>query len=125
LEVSGTLPVAVDADFERFIDARRRNLDTRLLGANAKAQGGLLPDVTLEKGALKITPIEKSTPPEAAAFAARLYAMLPRIRITDLLAEVARWTLFPECFTHLRTGELAANPQVLMASLWLRASTSA
>jgi len=28
---------------------------------------------------LKITPIEKSTPPEAEALAARLYAMLPRI----------------------------------------------
>jgi hypothetical protein len=117
LEVSGTLPVAVDADCERFINARRGTLGVRLAAINVKAQGGLLPDVTLEKGVLKITPIDKSTPPEAAAFGARLYAMLPRIRITDLLAEVARWTLFPECFTHLRTGELAANPQVLMASL--------
>ena len=42
---------------------------------------------------------------------------LPRIRITDLLSEVARWTLFTDCFTHLRTGEPAADPQVLMASL--------
>ncbi len=59
---------------------------------DAKAEDGLLPDVTIDKGALKITPIAKSTPPEAEAFAARLYAMLPRVRITDLLAEVARWT---------------------------------
>jgi TnpA family transposase len=43
--------------------------------------------------------------------------MLPRIRITDLLSEVARWTLFTDCFTHLRTGETAADSQVLMASL--------
>jgi hypothetical protein len=69
-----------------------------------KAKGGLLPDVTLERGILKITPIEKSTPPEAEALAARLYAMLPRIRITDLLSEVAGWTLFIDCFTHLRSG---------------------
>ena len=82
-----------------------------------KAKDGLLPDVTLDKGVLKITPIEKSTPPEAEALAARLYAMLPRVRITDLLSEVARWTLFTDCFTHLRTGETAADPQVLMASL--------
>jgi hypothetical protein len=52
----------------------------------------LLPDVMLDKGVLKITQIEKSTPPEAEALAARLYAMLPRIRITDLLSEVAQWT---------------------------------
>ena len=117
LEAGGTLPVGVEADFERFINSRRAILDEHLAVIDVKAKGGLLPDVTLEKGILKITPIEKSTPPEAEALAARLYAMLPRIRITDLLAEVARWTLFPECFTHLRTGELANNPQVLMASL--------
>ena len=84
---------------------------------NAKAKDGLLPDVTIDKGVLKITPITKSTPPEAEALAARLYAMLPRVRITDLLSEAARWTLFPDCFTHLRTGETAGNPQILMASL--------
>src|SRR5205085_4461931 len=117
LEQSGTLPIAVDADFERFISARRALLNERLAANDVKAKGGLLPDVMLEKGVLKITPIEKSTPPEAEALAARLYAMLPRIRITDLLSEVARWTLFTDCFTHLRTGETAADSQVLMASL--------
>ena len=43
--------------------------------------------------------------------------MLPRIRITDLLAEVAGWTGFPDCFTHLRTGEIAADSRILMAGL--------
>ena len=66
---------------------------------------------------LKVAPVEKSTPPTAEVLAARLYAMLPRIRITDLLAEVARWTGFPGCFTHLRTGEAAADPRILMAGL--------
>ncbi|HJZ13919.1 MAG TPA: Tn3 family transposase [Stellaceae bacterium] len=117
LEQGGTLPIAVDADFERFISARRARLNERLAAIDVKAKGGLLPDVMIEKGVLKITPIEKSTPPEAEALAARLYAMLPRIRITDLLSEVARWTLFTDCFTHLRTGETAADPRILMASL--------
>jgi TnpA family transposase len=79
-------------------------------------EAGLLPDVTIDNGVLKIAPIEKSTPPEAEALTGRLYAMLPRIRITDLLAEVAGWTLFPDCFTHLRTGE-AADGRTLMAGL--------
>ena len=114
---SGTLPVALDPDLERFIAGRRARLDARLGAVDAKATGGLLPDVSLEKGVLKIAPIEKSTPPEAEALAARLHAMLPRIRITDLLSEVARWTLFTDCFTHLRSGETVADPQILMASL--------
>ena len=96
LQQAGTLPVAVEADFEQFIDSRRALLDERLAAVDARAKDGLLPGVTIDKGVLKITPIEKSTPPEAEALAARLYAMLPRIRITDLLAEVAGWTSLPE-----------------------------
>jgi hypothetical protein len=117
LQQSGTLPIAVDADFECFIAGRRALLEERLAAVELKAKGGLLPDVTIERGVLKITPIEKSTPREAEALAARLYAMLPRIRITDLLSEVAGWTLFIDCFTHLRSGETVADPRVLMASL--------
>ena len=67
---SGTLPVVVDADFERFIAARRALLDERMAAVDLKAKGGSLPEVTLERGMLKITPIEKSTPPEAEALAA-------------------------------------------------------
>jgi hypothetical protein len=81
LQQSGTLPIAVDADFECFIAGRCALLDERLAAVELKAKGGLLADVTLERGVLKITPIEKSPPPEAEALAARLYAMLPRIRV--------------------------------------------
>jgi hypothetical protein len=95
LQQSGDLPIAVEANFETFIAARRTLLDERMTAVDARAAEGKLPDVTLTKGVLKISPIEKSTPPEAEALAARLYAMLPRIRITDLLAEVATGTLFP------------------------------
>ena len=117
LEGSGTPPIAVDPDFDRFIADRRALLDERLAAIDIKAKGGLLPDLTLDRGVLKITPIEKSTPPEAEVLAERLYAMLPRVRVTDLLSEVARWTLFTDCFTHLRTGEIAADPQVLILTL--------
>ena len=65
----------------------------------------------------EIAPIEKSTPPETDPGRAPLPATLPRIRITDLLSEVATWTLFPDCFTHLRTGETAADSRILMAGL--------
>jgi len=114
---AGTLPVAVETSFDTFIAARQALLDKRLAAVNARAKDGLLPGVTITRGVLKVAPAEKSTPPAAEALAARLYAMLPRIRITDLLAEVARWTLFPDCFTHLRTGEAAADPRILMAGL--------
>jgi len=111
------LPVAVEADFDKFIESRRALLNRRMAAVDAHARDGLLPGVTITKGVLKIPPIEKSTPPEAEALAARLYAMLPRVRVTDLLAEVARWTQFSDCFTHQRTGEIVADNRVLMAGL--------
>lgn len=111
------LPVAVEADFDKFIESRRALLNRRMAAVDAHARDGLLPGVTITKGVLKIAPIEKSTPPEAEALAARLYAMLPRVRVTDLLAEVARWTQFSDCFTHQRTGEIVADNRVLMAGL--------
>ena len=117
LQQANTLPVAVETDFEQFIAGRRTLLDKRLIAVEARAKEGRLPGITITKGVLKITPIEKTTPPEAEALAERLYAMLPRIRITDLLAEVAGWTRFPDCFTHLRTGEVAPDSRILMAGL--------
>ena len=117
LQQAGTLPVAADPDFDQFIAARQALLEERLKVVDAHAAAGKLAQVTISNGVLKIAPIEKSTPPEAEVLAARLYAVLPRIRVTDLLAEVAGWTLLPDCFTHLRTGETAADSRILMAGL--------
>ena len=117
LQQAGTLPIAVEPDFEQFIADRRMLLDARLAAIDVRAKGRLLPDVSIERGMLKIAPIDKSTPPEAEALAARLDAMLPRVRITDLMAEVAGWTLFPDCFTHLQTG--AAVTDILWNTRYL------
>jgi len=60
---SASLMRAVEADFDRFIEARRALLNERLTATDARAKGSLLPGVTIDKGGLKIVPIEKSTPP--------------------------------------------------------------
>src|SRR5260370_29560938 len=87
LRQTDTLPIAIDPDFDRFIAGRETLLNERLNTVDAQAAAGDLPDVTIVNGVLRVAPIEKTTPPEAEALAARLYAMLPRLRITDLLAE--------------------------------------
>ena len=83
LQQAGTLPVAVETDFDRFIAERRALLDERLIAVEARARASSLPGATIIKGVLKITPSSKTTPPEAEALAERLYAMLPRIRVTE------------------------------------------
>jgi hypothetical protein len=54
LQQNGDLPIAVETDFESFIAGRRAFLDERLALIDAKAKDGLLPDVTIDKGALKM-----------------------------------------------------------------------
>jgi len=45
------------------------------------------------------------------------YDLLPRIKITDLLLEVDRWTGFSECFTHQRNGQPAENKAALLTTI--------
>ncbi|KOX59072.1 hypothetical protein ADL19_05905 [Streptomyces purpurogeneiscleroticus] len=115
MQDAGTL--TAEPDFDRFIEGRQALLDRRLAEIDTRAGAGLLRDVTLARGVLKVAPLMKSTPPEAEALAGRLYAMLPRIRITDLLAEVADWTGFADCFTHLQTGVPAADTRTVLAGV--------
>jgi hypothetical protein len=60
-------------------------------------------DARLNDKGLKIAPIEDDTPPEAKRLKAQMYGLLPRVKITDLLLEVDRWTNFTRHFTHLKS----------------------
>ena len=57
------------------------------------------------------------TPPEAESLRDAAYDLLPRIKITDLLLEVDRWTGFSECFTHQRNGRPAENKAALLTTI--------
>jgi hypothetical protein len=58
-----------------------------------------------------------ATPPEAEALAGAIDAMLPPVRITELLHEVSRRTGFAAAFTNMRTGEACDNENALLAAI--------
>lgn len=114
---SGPLPLAVPDTARAWLDERRELLTRRLTDVDDRAARGALEDVRIDGSKLTITPHKANTPEAAEVFAKRLYDTLPLVRITDLLAEVNRWTGFSSRFTHLRTGLPADDPHVVLTAV--------
>jgi hypothetical protein len=56
--------------------------------------------------------LRKNTPESAEAFAEKAYALMPHVKITELLTEVDQWTSLGDRFLHLRTQAPPKNPCV-------------
>jgi TnpA family transposase len=111
------LGLAVNGDAESWLAERRSRLDQRLAEVEQAATAEKLDGVAISAGELTISPLRRAVPDEAKALKAKLYRMLPRIRITELLAEVAAWTGFTDRFIHVRTGASAGDQSALMGSI--------
>ena len=55
--------------------------------------------------------------PDARGFADRVDALLPAVRITELLHDVNRATGFVSAFTNMRTGERCDDDSALLAAV--------
>jgi TnpA family transposase len=113
----GNSRLSVSLSFEDYITERTSSLNERLrwLGANSNKLDG----VSLEKGKLSLARLEKDVPEEAKKFSASLYQMLPRIKLTDLLMDVAHITGFHEQFTHASNNRKPDKEEtiIIMAAL--------
>lgn len=82
--------LAVPAECEDYLRERSRLLDWRLRRfANALRHDRLM-GVALRNGVLRVSPTPAITPPEAERLDRALDRLMPRVRITELLHEVAR-----------------------------------
>ena len=111
--------LAVPSSFEAWRAERTRTLDAKLNALANAAQSGTLADVTIDAGGLTIAPVRRERTAERRRLSARLYNLLPRVRVTDLLAEVNGWTGFLDRFTHYRAGtaSMADEPALMGAVL--------
>ena len=93
----------------QYFDERRSQLHDSLQRVSRLLAEGQLPDVSLEDGVLSISPLKADVPAEVDLWSDRLYDLLPRIHLTDLLMEVDSWTGISQYFTHLYTQQPAAD----------------
>jgi TnpA family transposase len=119
---SPAVPVAVaalglPATAEEWLATKAAELDRRLKGFGRRLRRGELAGVEFHDGRLHVTPVKATTTPEARAFSDVIEAMMPRVRITELLHEVNRATGFVSAFTNLRTGERCDDENALLAAI--------
>ena len=111
------LPLDIDTHLPSYLAECRQRLEDDLTTVASKAREKTLPDVTLADGKLRITPLRKNTPESAEAFAEKAYALMPHVKITELLAEVDQWTNMGDRFLHLRTQAPPKNRQALLTAV--------
>jgi TnpA family transposase len=114
-------PIAAElklpATADEWLGDRGRELDWRLKRFAHRLARGKIDGVTFENGRLSITPVRADESAAAKDLAACIDALMPRVRITELLHEVARDTGFLDAFTNLRTHERHDNENALLAAV--------
>ncbi|MGI9436608.1 MAG: Tn3 family transposase, partial [Geminicoccaceae bacterium] len=114
---AAALRVASELDSRAFLDGRCQRLTAALHDVERLVLSDSLPGTTIENGELKVAKIENATPAAAETLREQLYRLLPRVKLTELLAEVDHWTGFSACFTHLKSGLPLENRQLLLTTI--------
>ena len=117
LREANRLSVSIATDCEAYLKDRLCRLEQHLETVDRIAQSGELPDVIITVSGLKITPLASAVPEEADQLIRQAYALLPRVKITELLLEVDDWTGFTRHFTHLKSQEVSKDRILLLTAI--------
>jgi len=110
-----TLPVNVE--MRTYLAERASLLDQRLAAFARRLAKDDLVGVALKREELSVTPVKANAPDEARALDRAIDALLPRVRITELLREIDALTGFSSMFRELRSGKVHDNPSCILAAV--------
>ena len=117
LQKANDLPVATDVNCEAYLKTRLQLLEQEMATVDRLAAVGKLPGVDIDHAGLKITPLDAAVPDAAERLIKTTAAMLPRVKITELLMEVDSWTGFTRHFTHLKRDTAPSDKTLLMTAI--------
>ncbi|MDW4115585.1 Tn3 family transposase [Staphylococcus saprophyticus] len=101
-KVTGT-NIAVDVNFEQYIQERYDVLNTKLQWISKNIDK--IDSINIKKQKIHVERLQADTPEESRNFSLSLYKILPRVKLTDLLMEVAEWTGFEKSFVHASSNQ--------------------
>lgn len=117
LKQSNELPLAVVTDCDQYLQDRLTLLKEQLATVNRMAAANDLPDAIITVSGLKVTPLDAAVPDTAQALIDQTASILPHVKITELLLEVDEWTGFTRHFTHLKSGDLVKDKNLLLTTI--------
>lgn len=94
MRAEGRLGLAIPDSFAEWRAERTATLDAKLKELARAAAANAIPDAAISDKGLSVSPIREEERDGIVALSRRLYILVPRIRITSLLAEVHSWTRF-------------------------------
>jgi hypothetical protein len=112
-----TADLGLPATAEEWLATKAAELNRRLKRFARRLQRDELDGVEFDGARLHVAPVKATATPEARAFADRTEALMPSVRITELLYEVNEATGFASAFTNLRTGERCEDLNALLAAI--------
>jgi hypothetical protein len=86
----------VGTECEAYLEERVLALTRALDQVEALAARDELPEASIDGNRLKLAPMGSAVPEEAEQLMRRAYALIPHVKITDLLLEVDQWTGFTD-----------------------------
>jgi len=109
--------LAVSLSLEEYFKERTESLHKRFQVVSKNADN--LKGVRIGNDKIQVDRLEKDTPEDAKDLSESLYKMLPRVKLPDLLIEVAGWTSFDRNFIHASSGNMAKGDEkaILIAAL--------
>lgn len=117
LKQQNQLTLAIKTDCSLYLKERLALLEQELQTVETFAKTNRLPDAMITQNGLKITPLDNAVPAAAENLMRKAYALLPRVKITELLLEVNNWTHFTKHFNHLKNGEKASDITLLLTTI--------
>ena len=114
---SASLSVSIETECSTYLADRQNILHEQMETVSKFSAKGELPDVEIRNETLHITPLKKYVPDGVSELSKKAYALLPRIKIPELLMEVDAWTGMSDHFTHLRSGNPSKDKKILLTAI--------